>query len=342
MNTESTVFELSSMINTTLVPHSAFNNAVERIEQCFRYASISADPICLPLHGESRTGKTTVLDEVLRAHPATRDSDCLRVPILRVSTPSKPTVKGLVELLLQAIGDPRYYVGTENIKTSRLKLLMQEAGTRMVVIDEFQHFVDKGSLKVMHHVADWLKVFVDDAGVALVVSGLPICQAVVDQNEQLRGRFLSPVVMPRFDWSNEQQRGEFVATLAAFRMTLNQHFDLPQFDNANMAFRFYVGSGGLIGYVVKFLKMVVWNAVDSKVTCISLKDLHSAHLQSVWNGDNATLGPSPFSKNFKSEPTEASLANAKFVGVPAAPAPKGRASKKKAKSPTMNSTLAAA
>ncbi len=175
--------KLRSIVDNTLVPHTAFEQASSRIEQCFAYADGASEPICIAVVGESRTGKSRVLEECFATHPQARDSEGLNIPILRVKTPSKPTVKGLAELMLRAMNDPRFDAGTENAKTIRLQTLMKNAGTRMVMIDEFQHFYDKGLHKVMHHVADWLKILVDDCKVALVVAGLPSCRAVLDQNE---------------------------------------------------------------------------------------------------------------------------------------------------------------
>ena len=54
----------------------------------------------------------------------------------------------------------------------------------------------------MHHVADWLKILVDETRCALVVAGLPSCQTVIDSNEQLAGRFHAPILMPRFSWQD--------------------------------------------------------------------------------------------------------------------------------------------
>ena len=107
----------------------------------------------------------------------------------------------------------------------------------MVMIDEFQHFVDKGSNKIMHNAADWLKVLVDDCHVALVVAGLPTCQAVLERDEQLSGRLLAPMFMPRFDWHNKSEREEFEAILGAFHESISSYFDLPALDSPEMAFR---------------------------------------------------------------------------------------------------------
>ncbi|PKO82204.1 MAG: transposase [Betaproteobacteria bacterium HGW-Betaproteobacteria-13] len=311
MNTPHTIVE------TTLVPHTAFEEATQRLEQCFSYADGASEPICIALVGESRTGKSRALEECFTRHAPIRQPDGLTTPILRVKTPSKPTVKSLAELMLRALADPRAYSGTENAKTSRLLKLMNESGVKMVMIDEFQHFYDKGSHKVMHHVADWLKVLVDDARVALVVAGLPTCRAVIDQNEQLAGRFLSPVFMPRFDWQDTDQREEFIAILGAFQESMGEAFDLPAFTGDEMAFRFYCATGGLIGYLTKFLRQAVWNAIDAKTTTIDLANLLRAHSEAIWAKDGPTGLPSPFDRRFSTAATDDLLARIKRIGIPA-------------------------
>lgn len=310
------MMNLRTIVETTLVPHTAFEEATQRLEQCFSYADGASEPICIAVVGESRTGKSRALEECLSRHPRVRNQDGLTTPILRVKTPSKPTVKSLAELMLRALNDPKAHTGSENAKTARLHTLMVQSGVMMVMIDEFQHFYDKGSHKVMHHVADWLKILVDDARVALVVAGLPTCRAVIDQNEQLAGRFLSPVFMPRFDWQDTDQREEFVAILGAFEESIGTAFDLPCFTGDEMAFRFYCGTGGLIGYLSKFLRQAVWNAIDSKIKSIDLSALLHAHAQSVWAKDGPTGLPSPFDRRFTTAVTDDLLARVRTIGTP--------------------------
>mgnify|MGYP001267575105 CR=1 FL=1 len=306
-----------AIIENTLVPHTAFREASMRLKQCYEYAEGAAEPICMAVLGESRTGKSRALEECFVEHPPRRDEDGLTVPILYVKTPSKPTVKGLAALMLQAIGDPRWHAGSEIEKTNRLRTLMFNANTKMVMIDEFQHFYDKASHKVMHHVADWLKILVDDAKVALVVAGLPDCRAVLDQNEQLAGRFLAPVTMHRFDWKREEHRAEFMGILAAFHEAMSEHFDVPELHTPELAFRFYCGTGGLMGYLTKLLRQAVWNALDEERRTVTLEDFARAHQQAVWRPEGSGSELRPFSRDFILSPTEELLAMVRALGTPA-------------------------
>lgn len=294
------------IIDSILIPHSAFTHALEKLEQCYAYAPGASEPVCMALIGESRTGKSRVIEEFCHRHPPTRLEQGMSIPILRVKTPSYPTVKGLVELLLGAIGDPRFTTGTENAKTMRLKHLMQGVGTNMVVLDEFQHFFDKGSQTVMHQVADWLKILADETRCALVVAGLPTCRAVIDQNEQLAGRFAAPIVMPRLNWTVNEERQEFLAILQAFDAVMADVLDCPALATEEMAFRCFCTCGGLIGILSKFLRQLVWNASTADRKVLTLNDLQEAHKQSIWAiqsesqtaSQSASGMPNPFAQDF--------------------------------------------
>lgn len=292
------------IVENTLVPHAAFEEALSRIEQCFRYSEKSCEPICIALIGEARTGKTRVIEEFMAMHNPIRIDEGLYSPVLLIRTPSKPTVKGVVSLMLKAIGDPLYSKGTEITMTERLKLLMEACGTQMLIIDEFQHFIDKGSQKVAYHLSDWLKNLMDEIHVGLVVSGLPSCVQVIKQNEQLEGRFLAPIELHRFDWSEPDQRREFSRITGAFHDSLSPHFELPALDTPEMALRLYCATAGLMGYLTKLLRQVVWNARDFRSRTIGLTEFRSAHRVAI---DWPKGFPSPFEEGFLLECDEAML-----------------------------------
>jgi len=336
------VENLRNLVDQILVPHTAFMRATAKVEQCIKSVDGKNEPICLALIGESRTGKSRVQEYIEAAYPIVRLDDGLSVPVFRVSTPSMPTVMGLVEIMLEAMGDPKFDKGTERVKTIRLRKLLRNARTKMVVLDEFQHFYDKGSHKIWHYVADWLKILVDQAKVALLVGGLPSCKTVIDQNEQLTGRFLAPVMMPRFDWRNDNSRGEFISILSAFQEVLAKHFDIPCLDEEEMSFRCYCATGGLIGYLAKFLRQAVWNAIDAGSPVISLEDLAQAHGEAVWAQERTSDMPSPFDRSFAVTPTEELLAQVRRIGESALePERHRRIRPRNAPSPSISEVLSA-
>jgi hypothetical protein len=145
--------------------------------------------------------------------------------------------------------------------------------------------------------------------------------SVITQNEQLAGRFLAPIQMPRFSWENEEEREEFIAILRAFNGTLSEHFETPRLDSDEIGFRFYCGTGGLMGYLTRILRTAVWNAVDSKQRKITLRNFDEAHTQAVWNQKGLSSIARPFARDFLTEPTEDLLRKVSSIGTAAQPDP---------------------
>ncbi|MCA6218567.1 TniB family NTP-binding protein [Ideonella sp. B7] len=307
-----------NLVECVLISHSAFEEAGRRAEQKIDYVKYGGrEPACLALIGESRTGKSRCIEGILRRHPVQRTQEGILSPVLAITVPSKPTVKSLAENFLRKLRVTDWEKGTEPQKTARLIKLLEQCGVVTLILDEFHHFYDKTSNKVQHHVADWLKNIVSEGHVALVASGLQSLQSVIDQNEQLAGRFGAPVVMPRFFWSNEEQQAEWLGILAGFDDVLREHFDFPSLCSEEMGFRFYCATGGLIGYLTNTLRQIVWNAIDDDRAKIRLQDFDRAYKQAIWVMDrrSASKGEvTPFDERWNANPNEAAIGAATTVG----------------------------
>jgi hypothetical protein len=340
MTTENTIDTTHyNIVDSLLVPHTMFERAHTRIAQCFKVMSKANDPMGIAVIGESRTGKSRVLEHFEHAHPPVRTEAGLRVPFLRVKVMANPTVKGLATLLLHALRDPKHDKGTEIVLTLRLQTLIKELGTVVLAIDEFQHFQDKSTHKLQHEVADWLKVLIDETRVGLIVTGLPNCMAVIRQNEQLAGRFMSPVVMRRFDWKDDGDRADFIAILVAIRDEL-QPFQMPDIGSELMAFRIYCATGGLIGYVIKLLKQATWNALDANTYDIPLPALATAYRDAILGEELRLLAkPNPFEIPLESLDADLLIAQAKQIGLPEEAPPKPPRSKKPPVEPKVGEIL---
>lgn len=308
---------IRNCIDAILIKSSTFMRASTRLEQHFNNSVGAFEPLGIAVVGESRSGKSRVIDTLMLNHKEDRTEEGLRVPILKVTTPAKPTVKGFVDAMLYAIGD-RVKTGreTEITKTERLKLLLKQAGTTLLVIEEFQHFYDRGSRKVQHHLSDFLKNLLEETKIFLVVVGLPTSINVINQNEQLSGRMLGVIKMQRYNWSNKDSQHEFVRILKGFQDNL-VGFTLPAIGNENIAFRFFCASGGLIGYVVKILKLAVCDAIEEDRTEITMRHLEEAFSNAIWL-EGASFAHNPFASSFDPTPTKALMDQVARIGVSAA------------------------
>lgn len=327
-----------TLIESILVPHTAFKKATDQLEQCYRYSETAIEPISMAIVGESRTGKSRCISSFMLKHPSTRRHEAKHVPVVYVSTPAAPTKNLLAQEMLLQMGDEKFDKGDETGKTYRLRKLLKECGTRMVIIDEFQHFVDKASERVAYQVADWLKLLIDSTKVALVVAGLPNCIKVLDYNEQLDGRLLPPITLPRFNWTDGDHREEFVGIVSAFDEAMRDYFDFPSLNSGEIAFRLFCASGGLIGYLTKILRLAVWNAIDSGQKRITLDDLGKAYEAAVRQKDLDATGLSPFSPEFLLTPSATILELVCKLGTRVDPAPPVRGARRRKTASTLVGT----
>lgn len=304
---------LRKTIEDMLVPHTAFIKTKKALEQGFRAADTLKTSIGYFVSGETRTGKTRLLEEFAAGHPSVRTDLGLIVPVLCVQVPSKPTAGGIASKILAAYGDPSAQKGTELAKTERIAVLIKQCQTKVLVIDEVQHFVDKTSkFTVIHHLTDWLKNFITESKIIIVIVGLPYAQSVLSQNEQLRARFRNTLYLPRFDWKDDALRGEFLGLLDGFYQLLQENFSLPDIGNEDFAYRFYLATGGLTGYVFNILRQAAWNVIDDGHTIIKMEDIDQAYQDVINEIDQHAT--SPFSRKFDMTDGQA-LFRAAQVGI---------------------------
>lgn len=299
------------LVDSIMVPHRAVSVALKRINQCLDAADGLMEPICIPLIGESGTGKTRILESISANYQSVRQESGLYVPLIRITAPSLPTIKGLYETLLLALGDPIPWKGTISNMDKRLLLLMKTIGTKVVMLDEFHHFENKKENTVLNT----LKNILNNSGVILIVSGLPVCMAVLSKSKEMQRRSESPIVMPKFDWQLEDDREEFFAILQSFHQRLSAYYELPELHSDEMAFRFYCATGGLIGYLTKILRKATWDAIDENRSVITLDDLDQSY-RNVVIAQNYFNGKSPFKHGFTTQATNDTLMSAKEIGVP--------------------------
>ncbi|HSY35608.1 MAG TPA: TniB family NTP-binding protein [Acidobacteriaceae bacterium] len=286
-----------TIVDKVVVPHTAFMEAEQQIEQCLQFAGGKTEAMGLAIVGEAGTGKTSVMSGFRTKYGLTRDKEGLSGQILFATVPPQPTIRSLAGALLAGFSAGDWERGSADEKYKRVRKYMTDIGIRMVMLDEFQHFYNRQENKMMYDVAEWLKVLMDQTRVVLVVAGTPPCTAIIGQNEQLRRRFMAPIWMPRFSWQDMGQRKEFRCILKKFHEKLAAEYETPVLHSEEMAFRFYCASGGLISYLVKLLQKAERNAIGGNKTSITMEDLNVADRQVSYSLDPSQL-LHPFDRTF--------------------------------------------
>jgi hypothetical protein len=277
-------------IEKVVVLHSGFVNAVTRLKDVIGLFANGAQPRHALLLGESGTGKTWVARYLQTCFPQAEEDHHLILPIVRVETPSAPSIKSLAESLLAALGDPLPDRGSTIAKRNRALRLIGANKVMMIIFDEFQHFIDSGQGNSLQSVADWLKLFIDDCGIPCVLMGLPRCAHILAINEQLRRRFSTHLKLPPFSIATPTEFDEFRSVLNEFDLALPIS-RRAVFADPELAKRLYFASNGLMGYVQKLIIGSFELMTSEGLTAIDQELLRRVFLRDVWNDAPGMLNP---------------------------------------------------
>lgn len=272
-----TVHERKCLAEKIYISSPRHSRVLKRIAYCKEYSKIAAEPHCLLVVGESGTGKSTLIERFSRDFPRADVNGTMHVPVLATRIPSKPTMKGLVTHLLHELGDPCYDKGTEVQQTIRFRGLFKDCAVELMILDEFQHFIERESDTVLFDVSEWLKNIISDTWKPVVLCGTPECKEVLQANPQLRRRFSARETLASLAWGTGDKEDEFRKFLALLEdaLPLKEPSNLA---DVNTAFRCYRASeNGIIGYLMKIIRRATVLTLEEKRERITLDDLANAY-----------------------------------------------------------------
>lgn len=270
--------ERCALVERIFIEHKRLKELLESIRHCHEYSKISAEPECMFIGGYAGTGKTTLQEYYARQFPRAVLEERTHVPVLRGRVPQRASDKTLVTELLRCIGDPAAEKGTSYNQTTRLRLLMRECGTEILFLDEFQHFIDKDSQKILKNISDWLKNLIDQSRIPIVLCGMPYADEILDApgNEQLKRRFSVRVSLDPFGWTTKEEQAEFRGFLKSVDVMLP--FQKPsRLADMDMAYRFFCATNGRIGKVMKIVRRAAELAIHAPLECLNLEVLSQAY-----------------------------------------------------------------
>jgi hypothetical protein len=270
-------------IESIYVLSPALKGIFEAMQYCHHYSRYYREPKCMLVMGRPGVGKTSLAEYYMKNYPRIDTEQAVEVPALYLKIEVPATPKNLAAALLAELGDPAAEKGNIGSQTRRFRKFLKDLKTELIILDEFQHFIDKDSLKVLKTISDWLKLLIDKAKIPVVLMGMPYSRIILDArgNEQLRRRFSLRRAIEPFNWGEtreQQQDFRNFLKLVDNQLPFNKRANLA---GKTMAFRFYCATNGVIHYVMDIVRMAALNAIEQSLDTVTLDLLAEAYANSL-------------------------------------------------------------
>lgn len=242
----------STPLTRDYIEHTGFTVALEAIAEAHGSYGTGERPINLRIEGVSGVGKSSSFSVYAKRHPMRKDSNGTFVPVVLVSVPAQPTAKVLYTYILRALGANEPGFGTAEHQRMRVLMLFKACRVELIMIDEIQHFIDRGTARSHAAVADALKSLVDEMDIPCVLGGAPRSRKLFELNNQLRNRFTRVVALRPFDGTTHEGLGPLLGFLAAILESSDEGIKSFLLD-PQIAQRLFYATDGVPRLIVDFL-----------------------------------------------------------------------------------------
>lgn len=178
-------------VKRIFINNPQISDIFDDISDCREFSDGIHEPDCMIVVGDTGSGKTTLIGKYLAKNPRSEKKDGSVIPILSTSLPPNATPITASEQLLSDLGDPLAFSrGNDPVKIAKeMSDLMKSCGVELIIIDEFQHMIDRKNRQILHSAADWLKMLIVRSKIPVVLFGMPYSMVILEANNQLAGRF---------------------------------------------------------------------------------------------------------------------------------------------------------
>ncbi|OLQ81704.1 transposase [Photobacterium proteolyticum] len=244
---------------------------LENIDRCRQLSQIDTEPCCMMVYGATGVGKTSIIRKYLKQNKRESYIEGDVVPVLYIELPENAKPVDVAREILLQLNDPlALYESDTVVLTKRIIDLVPLLKIEIIIIDEFQHLVEKNSNKILARVGDWLKILINKTQCPVVLFGMPYSQVVLAANSQLRSRFSIQFHLRPFSYLEKQ--GIFLGFLKQLDKALP--FDkLSGLDNEPLAKKLYAFSGGNMRSLRNLIFHASVHAIDHERSCIIKEDL---------------------------------------------------------------------
>lgn len=295
-------------VKRIVVEHPKYKSLLDKLNEIFILSEGSEQPDSVFLSGETGVGKTTLLKMFYDQYPRENEEGYTKIPVLYTKVPVGATPKSLASQILLHLGDPNHDRGTEPNQTARLLQFIEKCNVQMVIIDEFQHLIDRDSRHVLNKASEWVKSFTEDVKIPVVLCGMPESSKIFKINEQLGRRYCEQEKLESFKYVTKDDQILF----RAFLNVIDKQLPFPnisKLSSPKTSGKIYYATNGVPAYVMKLLEKATVLAVKHGMDSISEEDLRLGFKSLTFSKRPNVLNPFNTSFNLLEAIEKEKLAN---------------------------------
>ena len=175
-----TLDEKIELVERICIIHPQMQTILKRTAYCRDHSKRALEAVGMLVMGERGAGKTTIVNKFVERNPLRRAKTSTVIPVVVICIPVPATVSSLASCLLTALKDPFPNRGSIIVKTLRVYNLVKKCQVEVVIFDEFQHFAERESFKLIRTVSDWTKNFMGQTKIPINLFGTLRSKEVLD------------------------------------------------------------------------------------------------------------------------------------------------------------------
>lgn len=253
---------------------SPFLKAVlNELDECRALSKLGGDPECIIVTGDTGAGKTSLINKYLELNARNDSYESTVIPVLSTTLPGEASSVALFQQILTDLGHPYPFESNNEVQLRKqIKDLARNCRLELIIVDEFQHLMEKKSLTILKKTANSIKSLIVDTKIPIALFGMPYSSVILDSVSQLSSRFERRRKLSPFRISTKHELENYLTFLSMFEKLM----DLPEpseLTSDNMCSRLYSYSSGNFKKLKNLLNEAYRTALENGERCISLKIL---------------------------------------------------------------------
>jgi hypothetical protein len=176
-----------------IIMHPQYENAIDTMLHGVEATRLRNEPCSALLLGDSGTGKSTACAQLIHIVGEKRvvfleSGSFKQVPAFDCKVPATYSINDLCTEMLKQLetNPPQFKLAT--LQTHLFRLLITCA-TKVIIIDEVHDLLNPSAERTWRNVCKWIKYVANSTGIAIILSGKPATEILIDKHEELAGRF---------------------------------------------------------------------------------------------------------------------------------------------------------